>query len=165
MAGIRSLVAGNWKMNGSKASLVEIEAVKAAVGDAPEVDVAICPPATLISRAATITANSPIAVGGQDCHAKASGAHTGDIAAEMLADAGATMVIVGHSERRADHDEDDATVRAKAEAGWRAGLTVDPLRRRDRGAAPRRRSPRGRRAPARRFGAGWGDRRQPRHRL
>lgn len=124
MVGIRPLIAGNWKMNGSKASLVEIEAVKAAVGAAPDVDVAICPPATLISRASTVTANTPVAIGGQDCHAKVSGAHTGDIAAEMLADAGATMVIVGHSERRTDHGEDDATVRAKAEAGWRAGLTV-----------------------------------------
>jgi triosephosphate isomerase len=124
MAGIRSLIAGNWKMNGSKASLVEIETIKASIGSETDVDVAVCPPATLISRASTIVGDAPISVGGQDCHAKASGAHTGDIAAEMLADAGATMVIVGHSERRSDHGEDDATVRAKAEAAWRAGLTA-----------------------------------------
>ncbi len=124
MAGIRPLIAGNWKMNGGKGSLIEIEAIKAAVGGEPSVDVAICPPATLISRAATLAGTSPIQIGGQDCHAKASGAHTGDLAAEMLADAGATMVIVGHSERRADHAEDDTTVRAKAEAAWRAGLTA-----------------------------------------
>lgn len=118
---IKSLVAGNWKMNGSKESLVEIEAIR----DAPatdDVEVAICPPATLISRAAIILSNAAVQVGGQDCHAEAKGAHTGDIAAEMLADAGAELVIVGHSERRADHGEDDAIVRAKAEAAWRAGL-------------------------------------------
>ena len=84
----------------------------------------ICPPATLIAGFAAAAAGSALKVGGQDCHAKASGAHTGDISAEMLADAGATAVIVGHSERRADHRESDADVRAKAEAGWRAGLTA-----------------------------------------
>lgn len=123
MASIRPLVAGNWKMNGGKASLLEIETLKAAIGSDVRADIAVCPPAPLLSRAA-IVAGSSIAIGGQDCHTAASGAHTGDIAAEMLADAGATMVIVGHSERRADHHEDDATVRLKAEAGWRAGLTV-----------------------------------------
>ena len=124
MAAIRSLVAGNWKMNGVAASLAEIEAVKTAAGGTTEIDIAVCPPATLIERAARAVSGSEIAIGGQDCHAKASGAHTGDVAAEMLADAGASLVIVGHSERRADHGEDDATVRAKAEAGWRAGLNV-----------------------------------------
>jgi triosephosphate isomerase len=124
MAAIRSLIAGNWKMNGGKGSLAEIEAIKAAVGADEAIEVAVCPPATLISRAAVMAGNSAIRVGGQDCHVKASGAHTGDIAAEMLADAGATMVIVGHSERRTDHGEDDTTVRAKAEAAWRAGLVA-----------------------------------------
>jgi triosephosphate isomerase len=124
MAGIRSLIAGNWKMNGVESSLVEIAAIKAAIGDDPVVEIAVCPPATLLSRAAAAAAGSPIRIGGQDCHANPKGAHTGDIAAEMLADTGAVMVIVGHSERRADHGEDDAMVRAKAEAAWRAGLTA-----------------------------------------
>ncbi|MGD9740480.1 MAG: triose-phosphate isomerase, partial [Bauldia sp.] len=124
MAQIRPLVAGNWKMNGSKAGLMEIEALKQGIAPNLAVDVAVCPPATLISRAAVLTGTSPIRVGGQDCHAAPSGAHTGDIAAEMIADAGGQLVIVGHSERRADHGETDEIVRAKAEAGWRAGLTV-----------------------------------------
>lgn len=123
MVSLNWLVAGNWKMNGSKGSLVEIEAIRDAAAK-ENVEVAVCPPATLISRAAVMLSNVPIKVGGQDCHPKPSGAHTGDIAAEMLADAGAEMVIVGHSERRADHGEDDATVRAKAEAAWRAGLVA-----------------------------------------
>jgi triosephosphate isomerase len=84
----------------------------------------ICPPATLLARFADIAKGSPVAIGGQDCHSEASGAHTGDIAAEMLKDAGATAVIVGHSERRADHQESDAAVRAKALAARRAGLTA-----------------------------------------
>jgi triosephosphate isomerase len=124
MAGIRALIAGNWKMNGVESSLAEIAVITAAAGDFPAVEIAVCPPATLISRAATAAEGSPVRIGGQDCHAKPKGAHTGDVAAEMLADAGAAMVIVGHSERRADHGEDDATVRAKAEAAWRAGLTA-----------------------------------------
>ena len=124
MPAIKSLVAGNWKMHGSRASLLEVEAVRDAVGEQDDVEVAICPPATLISRTSIMVANSPILVGGQDCHAEVKGAHTGDVAAEMLADAGAELVIVGHSERRADHGEDDAAVRAKAEAAWRAGLTA-----------------------------------------
>ena len=82
----------------------------------------VCPPATLVARFAEVARGSPVAIGGQDCHAEASGAHTGDIAAEMLADAGASAVIVGHSERRTDHHESDAEVRAKALAAWRAGL-------------------------------------------
>ena len=122
---IRPLIAGNWKMNGLKGSLGEFEAMLAgAAGVAAKADLLVCPPATLIAafaeRAHGVTA---FAVGAQDCHPKASGAHTGDISAEMLADAGATAVIVGHSERRADHGESDVLVRQKAEAAWRAGLT------------------------------------------
>jgi triosephosphate isomerase len=122
MARTRPLVAGNWKMNGTKGQLSELEALKDALKEPPAADVAVCPPATLLAHAAAMVASSTILIGGQDCHAKASGAHTGDISAEMLADAGARLVIVGHSERRADHGETDAVVRAKAEAAWRAGL-------------------------------------------
>jgi triosephosphate isomerase len=123
---IRPLIAGNWKMNGLKSSLGEFEAMLAgAAGVAAKADLLVCPPATLIAsfaeKARGVTA---FAVGAQDCHSKASGAHTGDISAEMLADAGATAVIVGHSERRADHGESDVLVRQKAEAAWRAGLTA-----------------------------------------
>jgi triosephosphate isomerase len=118
---MRQLVAGNWKMNGLKAALHEVEAVRAGIAGASS-EVAICPPATLIAAAAAAAAGSALLIGGQDCHAAASGAHTGDIAAEMVADAGGRLVIVGHSERRADHGEGDAAVRAKAEAAWRAGL-------------------------------------------
>jgi len=117
----RPLIAGNWKMNGLRASLGELAAVRAGISGAA-CDVAVCPPATLIAAAASAVAGSALMVGGQDCHAAASGAHTGDIAAEMIADAGGRLVIVGHSERRTDHGEDDATVRAKAVAAWRAGL-------------------------------------------
>ena len=123
MATIRQLIAGNWKMNGLKANLAEIDALKVGIGGAA-CDVAICPPATLITAAADRAAGSSLLIGGQDCHPAASGAHTGDISAEMIADAGGKLVIVGHSERRADHGEPDALVRAKAEAGWRAGLLV-----------------------------------------
>lgn len=115
---MRQLIAGNWKMNGS---LAELEALKAGVGT-PHADVLICPPATLIAKAAAIVAGSPIRIGGQDCRAEVSGAFTGDISAEMLRDAGASAVIVGHSERRQYHGETDAIVAAKAKAGWRAGL-------------------------------------------
>jgi triosephosphate isomerase len=117
----RPLVAGNWKMNGLRASLAEIALVKAGIGSA-KCDVAICPPATLIAAAVAQAAGSALMIGGQDCHTAASGAHTGDISAEMIADAGGTVVIVGHSERRTDHGETDALVRAKAEAARRAGL-------------------------------------------
>jgi triosephosphate isomerase (TIM) len=119
----RGLAAGNWKMNGTGASLGEIEALKAAHDD-PRVDILICPPATLLDRLSAAAKGSAIATGGEDCHAAASGAHTGDISAEMLVDAGASHVIVGHSERRADHHESDADVRAKAEAALGAGLTA-----------------------------------------
>lgn len=117
----RKLAAGNWKMNGLGASLDEI-AVLAGAHPAPGVDVLICPPATLISTAVERAANHPLTIGGQDCHANSSGAHTGDISAEMLKDAGATAVIVGHSERREDHEESSEDVRAKARAAQDAGL-------------------------------------------
>jgi triosephosphate isomerase (TIM) len=123
MTTIRPLAAGNWKMNGLKASLAEISAIAEAAAATPGADVLICPPATLIS-AAVAAAGGKLAIGGQDCHAKASGAHTGDISAEQLKDAGATFAIVGHSERRADHGESDAIVRAKAEGALRAGLVA-----------------------------------------
>lgn len=119
----RPLVAGNWKMNGLKAALAEISRIAEGYDAAlqAKVDLLVCPPATLLVAATAL--EGPVAVGAQDCHAKVSGAHTGDISAEMLADAGASAVIVGHSERRADHGESDAVVRAKTEAAWRAGLT------------------------------------------
>lgn len=116
----RKLVAGNWKMNGLAADLGEARAIADGVGEG--VDVALCLPATLIERAAR--AMSDFAIGGQDVHAAGSGAHTGDISAAMLVDAGARLTIVGHSERRADHGESNADVRAKAEAGVAAGLDV-----------------------------------------
>jgi triosephosphate isomerase (TIM) len=121
----KPLVAGNWKMNGLRARLAEIAAIRDAVrdGGAGRAEVLICPPATLIAAAADLCKGSAVAIGAQDCHAQASGAHTGDISAEMLGDAGAAYVIVGHSERRADHGESDDVVRAKAEAVLRAGLT------------------------------------------
>lgn len=119
----RKMAAGNWKMNGTAESLSEVDALLSSY-PAPSCDVLICTPATLISRLAARAAGKTIAVGGQDCHAKTSGAHTGDISAEMLTDAGASHVIVGHSERRTDHGETNADVKAKAEAAWRAGLTA-----------------------------------------
>src|SRR5712671_6838938 len=122
---IRPLIAGNWKMNGLKSSQAEFEAMReGAAGVAAKVDLLVCPPATLIAGFAAKANGSKLAVGAQDCHPKASGAHTGDLSAEMLADAGAISIIVGHSERRADHGETDALVRQKAEAAWRAGLTA-----------------------------------------
>jgi len=120
---IRPLVAGNWKMNGLTVSDAELRKIVAgAAALSGKADLMVCPPATLIARFAEVARGSGVAIGGQDCHAKASGAHTGDVAAEMLADAGATAVIVGHSERRTDHHETDDEVRAKAEAAWRAKL-------------------------------------------
>jgi len=123
---IRPLIAGNWKMNGLKASSAEFEAMLAGASDvAAKADLLVCPPATLIAGFAEKARGSKtIAIGAQDCHPKASGAHTGDLSAEMLADAGASAIIVGHSERRADHDESDVLVRQKTEAVWRAGLTA-----------------------------------------
>jgi triosephosphate isomerase len=120
---LRPLVAGNWKMNGLLASIAELGKIVAAAADLP-CELMVCPPATLLVGFAEAAESSPVAIGGQDCHPQASGAHTGDISAEMLADAGARAVIVGHSERRTDHGETDELVRAKAEAGWRAGLTA-----------------------------------------
>ena len=122
--GIKPLVAGNWKMNGSVPGLDELRTIGHAFvsGIETQVDALICPPATLISRAAEMLEQTPVKVGGQDCHEKDHGAHTGDISAGMLKEAGATYVIVGHSERRTDHLEGDATVRSKAEAGLAVGL-------------------------------------------
>jgi len=123
--GRRPLVAGNWKMNGLKASAAEFaKIIQGAAGLSAKVDLLVCPPATLVMAFAAQAHGSRVAVGGQDCHAEPSGAFTGDVAAEMLADAGATAVIVGHSERRAFHRENDAQVAAKARAAWRAGLTA-----------------------------------------
>jgi triosephosphate isomerase (TIM) len=120
---IRPLIAGNWKMNGLKTSMAEFESMLVgAPALAGKADLLICPPATLVAAFADKARGKGVAVGAQDCHPKASGAHTGDISAEMLADAGATAIIVGHSERRADHGESDDLVRRKAEAAWRAGL-------------------------------------------
>ena len=123
---ILPLIAGNWKMNGLKASAVEFDAMLAgAPRVAGKVDLLVCPPATLIAAFAEKSRGSTgLAIGGQDCHPMPSGAHTGDLSAEMLADAGASAVIVGHSERRADHAESDGLVRQKAEAAWRAGITA-----------------------------------------
>ena len=119
---MRQLIAGNWKMNGLGASLAEVELLRKGLADeAVQADVLICPPASLIARAAAVTGKD-IAIGGQDCHAEPSGAFTGDVSAEMLKDAGASYVIVGHSERRQYHGETDAMVAAKARAAWRAGL-------------------------------------------
>lgn len=121
----RPLIAGNWKMNGLKASMTELAAIwQAASAPGGKADLLVCPPATLLFAATAVVAGSKVAIGAQDCHPAASGAHTGDISAEMLADAGASAVIVGHSERRADHGESDALVRSKAEAAWRAKLTA-----------------------------------------
>ncbi|WP_164657770.1 triose-phosphate isomerase [Tropicibacter sp. Alg240-R139] len=119
----RKLAAGNWKMNGTSAGLAELESLAGSHADT-DVDILICPPATLLHRAAENAKDTPIRIGGQDCHANASGAHTGDISAPMLVDAGTTAVIVGHSERREDHDERNEDVRAKAKAAIDAGLTA-----------------------------------------
>lgn len=120
---MRKLAAGNWKMNGMTASIAEARAVSIAHPN-PSVDILLCPPATLLSRMAESLANSSVALGAQDCHTETSGAHTGDIAASMLVEAGASAIIVGHSERRADHGEGDATVKAKAEAAIAAGAVA-----------------------------------------
>ncbi|MBB1091217.1 triose-phosphate isomerase [Rhodopseudomonas palustris] len=128
---VRSLIAGNWKMNGLKAASSEFDAMlEGATELSSGIDLLVCPPATLIAAFADRLAAAnekgalAVAIGAQDCHANATGAHTGDISAEMLADAGARAIIVGHSERRADHGETDAIVRTKAQAAWRAGLVA-----------------------------------------
>ena len=124
-AKITPLVAGNWKMNGLAASEAELAKIISGSGDfRGKAELMVCPPATLIAAFAGAARGSTVLIGAQDCHAERSGAHTGDISAEMLADAGARAVIVGHSERRADHHETDAQVGAKAQAVWRAGLTA-----------------------------------------
>src|SRR3979409_2272210 len=125
-AALRPLLAGNWKMNGLKSSQAEFEAMLAGASEvAAKADLLGCPPATLIAAFAEKARGSKtLAVGAQDCHPKASGAHTGDVSAEMLADAGARAIIVGHCARRADYGETDVLVRQKAEAVWRAGLTA-----------------------------------------
>lgn len=116
------LIAGNWKMNGLGASLGEVEALRQALAEAPPAcRVALCPPATLIERMARV-AGDGIEIGGQDCRAETHGAYTGDLSAAMLKDAGASLVILGHSERRQGHGETDALVSAKAEAALAAGL-------------------------------------------
>jgi triosephosphate isomerase (TIM) len=121
------LVAGNWKMNGLAAALGEARRVAERLGEAgfaAGVEAMICPPATLLAELARAAAGSRLLVGAQDCHTAPKGAHTGDISAEMLKDAGACAIIVGHSERRADHGERDGDVRAKAQAAHRAGLSA-----------------------------------------
>lgn len=134
----RKLVVGNWKMNGTTAALAEAQAVAALAAKAPAVDVALCPPFTLVAAMAALCPG--LAVGGQDCHGEASGAFTGSIAAAMLVDAGAQLVIVGHSERRTAWAESDAMVKAKATAALASGLRViicvgEPLAVREQGGA------------------------------
>ncbi|MCA0869698.1 triose-phosphate isomerase [Seohaeicola saemankumensis] len=119
----QKLAAGNWKMNGTGPALVELQEL-AAAHRATRSEILICPPTPLIHRAAETVSGSPIAIGGQDCHVETSGAHTGDISAGMLLDAGASYVILGHSERREDHGESSETVRAKARTAIAAGLKV-----------------------------------------
>ena len=120
---MRPLIAGNWKMHGLQAALQEIETLVAVLKAQPvEVDVLICPPTTLIDRSVKICEASPIQVGGQDCHTAEAGAHTGDISAAMLADMGATAVIVGHSERRTNHGETSGIVAQKAKMAHLSGL-------------------------------------------
>jgi triosephosphate isomerase len=124
--GIRPLIAGNWKMNGTSSALDELLRIGQGFmhGLDTATDALVCVPATLLSRACERIKNTPVKVGGQDCHAKENGAHTGDVSAEMLRDAGAKTVIIGHSERRSDHGETNEDVRIKTEAAWRAGLEV-----------------------------------------
>ena len=119
---MRQIIAGNWKMNGLLAGATALaETVAAGAGDV-SADLLLCPPATVIGAVAALLAGTPVAVGGQDCHTAASGAHTGDISAAMLRDAGASWVILGHSERRTDHAETDALIAAKVAAAVAAGL-------------------------------------------
>ena len=121
----RPLIAGNWKMNGTRASRAVLDDLLDGCGAVSgAADLLVCPPATLLASFAAAIGGRPVALGGQDCHAIAAGAHTGDLSAEMLADAGASYVIAGHSERRTDHGETDAAVRTKAEAARRAGLVA-----------------------------------------
>ena len=119
---MQKLAAGNWKMNGTAGALAEVTALIAA-HPAPDCEMLLCPPATLLAQMTSVARGSSLRLGGQDCHPEASGAHTGDISAAMLRDAGATYVILGHSERRADHGEGDGLIRAKALSALAAGLT------------------------------------------
>ncbi len=121
----RPMVAGNWKMNGLKKSSAELlRIVENSVNLSRNVDILVCPPATLLTSFTSLARGSRVRIGGQDCHAEAAGAFTGDLSAEMLKDAGAGTIIVGHSERRSLHKETDGEVRAKTLAVWRAGLTA-----------------------------------------
>jgi triosephosphate isomerase (TIM) len=122
----KPLIAGNWKMNGLGASLAELRVLKERLAEhpVPEAEIMVCPPATLLAQARYVLGGSPIVLGAQDCHTDSSGAHTGDLSAEMLADAGASAIIAGHSERRTGHGETDALVSAKASAAYRAGLVA-----------------------------------------
>ena len=122
---IKPMVAGNWKMNGTTANLKEPRLLASMLrGVKLKCEVMVCPPATLIRRVKAVMKGSQVKAGGQDCHAAVSGAHTGDISADMLKDAGATAVIVGHSERRTNHKETDAMVAAKAQAAHKAGISA-----------------------------------------
>ncbi len=141
-ARITPLVVGNWKMNGTSATLPEVQqlATLIATGEAPRCMVVVCPPATLLQQVTAIAAPGGIVTGGQDCHPAASGAYTGDLSAQMLADAGAQYVIVGHSERRVTHGETDALVVQKAQAAMACGLVPiicigETAEERDRGEA------------------------------
>ena len=118
----RPLVAGNWKMNGLRSGISELFEIARGAAELPEVDIIVCPPATLIAEFAGAVRDAPVRIGAQDCHCEPAGAFTGDISAEMLKDAGASAVILGHSERRIHHKETDAKVRAKVLAAGRAGL-------------------------------------------
>lgn len=118
---MKKLAAGNWKMNGTRSALAEVTQLIKTIGT-PECEVLLCPPATLLMAMDQAAQGSTLKLGGQDCHVAASGAHTGDISAQMLVEAGASYVILGHSERRADHNESDALILAKAEAATAAGL-------------------------------------------
>ncbi len=123
---IKPFVAGNWKMNGQRDSLDQLALMARGVDEAlfDKVDVVVCPPATLLYVATTLSEDTPLMVGAQDCHREAKGAHTGDVSAEMVADCLGEFCIVGHSERRTDHGETDFHVAGKAQACWRAGLTA-----------------------------------------
>jgi triosephosphate isomerase (TIM) len=119
----RKLAAGNWKMNGNAAMIAELATLASQQSDTGP-QIIICPPSTLLTSAVETCRNSKVEIGGQDCHAAQAGAHTGDVAASMIADTGASAVIVGHSERRADHHETNGDIRAKTQAAWGAGLTA-----------------------------------------
>ncbi|MEI4231515.1 triose-phosphate isomerase [Roseovarius sp. D22-M7] len=119
----RRLCAGNWKMNGTAASLAEIETLTR-THPTPQVDLLLCPPATLLAQASALAVGYPLTIGAQDCHQAASGAHTGDISAPMIADTGASAVLLGHSERRENHHETSDLIAEKVTSAWVAGLTA-----------------------------------------